>query len=274
VYTQKRAPRVRSLKVIHLALSIVFMGPAGSGKTTLTYKFGEWLRNQLFAKVAYVNLDPGADEILYNPVFDVKSIITLHRIMEQYKLGPNGAFIKSIELLAENIDYIFNQRPFNEVDQWDYILIDTPGQMEAFLFRRASNVFFKHLKKISNALIVFIIDLSAIENIPDLITLWFMHVLINIKYGLTVIPVFNKADLVEDVKYVKMLVEKPDKLMKIVEKRVQKGLISEIAPDLVSIAVKTKAPIRPIIFSALNQTDFTDLYSIVHEAFCACGDLT
>ena len=259
---------------MYLTLSIVFMGPAGSGKTTLTHRFGEWLRKQLFSKVAYVNLDPGAEEILYNPVFDVRSIITLRKVMEQYKLGPNGAFIKSIELLADNIDYIFNQRPFNEVDQWDYILIDTPGQMEAFLFRRASNVFFKYLREISNALIVFIIDVSAIENIPDLMTLWFIHVLINVKYGLTVIPVFNKVDLVEDVRYVKMLVENPDKLMKIVKKRVQKGLISEIAPELVSIAVKTKAPIRPILFSALKQTDFTDLYSVIHEAFCACGDLT
>jgi GTPase SAR1 family protein len=252
-----------------MPIAAIFVGPAGSGKTTLVYKYGRWLKRYLFLKTAIVNLDPGAENILYKPTFDIRDIFTLQDIMRKYGLGPNGAFLKASELIAENIDEIMKYSPFDDLDRWDIVLIDTPGQMEAFIFRRASNIFFEALNKIMKPVIVFVIDASAIDTLADTVTLWFLHVLVQVKTGLIVVPVINKIDIAPRIDYVKTLVENPEDLMKAIRKEVEEGLLSDIAPDLLSIAVKTKAPVRPVLVSATSQDDFTELHTLVHEAYCA-----
>ena len=257
-----------------MTITAVFVGPAGSGKTTLVYKYGSWLKAKLFLKTAIVNLDPGAENVLYKPVFDIREYFTLQDIMRKYGLGPNGAFLKASELIIENLDKVLESEPFKNISSWDIVLIDTPGQMEAFIFRRSSNVFFKVLEKIAKPLIVFVLDASAIETLADAITLWFLHVLVQVKTGLTVVPVINKVDIAKRVDYVKKLVEEPEDLMSLVKQDVSEGLLSNIAPELLTIALKTKAPVRSVLVSAMRQKDFSDLHYIIHEAYCACGDLT
>ncbi len=257
-----------------MTIVAVFVGPAGSGKTTLVHRYGLWLKTRLLLKTALVNLDPGAENILYKPVFDVRELFTLRDIMLKYGLGPNGAFLRASELIAEHIDEIMSRTPFNDIDSWDIVLIDTPGQMEAFIFRKASNVFFEALNKIAKPVIVFILDASAITTLADMVTLWFLHVLVQVKTGLIVVPVINKVDIAANVDYIKKLVEEPEELMNIIKKDVKEGLLSDIAPDLLAIAIKTKAPVRSVLISAISQDDFTELHTLIHEAYCACGDLT
>jgi len=62
-------------------LNVVFLGPAGSGKTTLTATFGEWLEKEIDYKISFVNLDPGCEYLLYSHDFDIRSIITTRDIM-------------------------------------------------------------------------------------------------------------------------------------------------------------------------------------------------
>jgi len=94
------------------AVFVVFVGPAGSGKSTLVASYSSWARKNLLLRVAPVNLDPGAEEVKYKPVFDIRNYSTLRDIMEKYGLGPNGAFIKASELIAEKLDEVFSQPPF------------------------------------------------------------------------------------------------------------------------------------------------------------------
>ena len=63
-------------------------GPAGSGKTTLTAKFEEWLRENVEVEVASVNLDAGILRLSYNPIFDVRNFVRVEDLMKKYKLGP------------------------------------------------------------------------------------------------------------------------------------------------------------------------------------------
>lgn len=256
-----------------MTVTVVFTGPAGSGKTILTYKYSKWLENELLFKVANVNLDPGAENIFYKPVFDIRKLFTLRDIMVKYNLGPNGAFIKSSELIAENIDSIFKQQPFINVNEWDIVLIDTPGQMETFIFREYSNVFFRELKKIARPVIVYIIDASSIETTIDMLTLWFIHVLIHTRTGIPTIPIVNKVDLARNIDVIRKTIEKPEELL---EQTIGEfsGLIRDIVVDLFSIAIKTRAPLRTVMMSAVNQNNYSELHSIIHETYCVCGDLT
>ncbi|ABN70410.1 protein of unknown function, ATP binding [Staphylothermus marinus F1] len=252
----------------------VFVGPAGSGKTTLVKTYSEWLRRTLFMHVAIVNLDPGVEELPYKPLFDIREWFTLRDIMRKYRLGPNGAFLKASEMLISKINDLFKHTPFNDITKWDMILIDTPGQMEAFIFRPVSTVFFKILTKISNPVVVFVIDASAIETLSDAVTLWFLGVLTQAKLGLTVVPVINKIDIAGSNELARLIVEEPEKLAEMAKHYSEEGLLSEVVPELVSIALKTKGAYRPVMVSAKKTNTMEDLHYLVHEAFCTCGDLT
>ena len=48
------------------------------------------------------------------------------------KLGPNGALIRSMELAMNSIDEIIEKIASLK---YPYVFVDTPGQMELFLFR-------------------------------------------------------------------------------------------------------------------------------------------
>ncbi len=257
-----------------MVMVVVFIGPAGSGKSSLVKAFGSWIRRNLFLKVAQVNLDPGAEVVPYEPVFDIRSMFTLKDVMRKYGLGPNGGFIKAGELVAENTDKILSMEPFSNIGEWDVVLIDTPGQMEAFIFRPASTVFFRKLSGLSSLVSVYVIDASAIAGLADAITLWFLGLLAQIKTGLLTVPVVNKVDIGANTEYARLLIEAPEQLMEIAGKEAGEGLLSDMAPELLAIALKTKQALRPVMVSAKTGEGMEDLYYLVHEAFCTCGDLT
>ena len=257
-----------------MVMVVVFIGTAGSGKSSLVRSFGSWIRRNLFLRVAQVNLDPGAEIIPYEPVFDIRDIFTLHDVMRAYNLGPNGGFIKASELIAEKTDIILSNEPFSNISEWDVVLIDTPGQMEAFIFRPASTYFFHKLSSIVNLISVYIIDGSAINGLSDAITLWFLGLLAQIKTGLLTVPVVNKIDIAENIEYARLLIEAPEKLIELAKKERSEGLLSDIAPELLNIALKTKQALRPVIVCAKDGRGMEELYYLVHEAFCTCGDLT
>ena len=82
---------------------VYFIGTAGSGKSTITYNFKQWMNHRGLDAIT-VNLDPGADNLLYDPDIDIRDWISLKEIMESYGLGPNGAQIAAADMLALNTD--------------------------------------------------------------------------------------------------------------------------------------------------------------------------
>ena len=73
-------------------MDITFVtGTAGSGKTYLTSALKTWYVSRGEDAIA-VNLDPGVVNLPYEPDVDIRQTIDLQGIMEQYDLGPNGAW--------------------------------------------------------------------------------------------------------------------------------------------------------------------------------------
>jgi GTPase SAR1 family protein len=53
--------------------------------------------------------------------------------MEEYELGSNGSLIMANDLIATKIDDI--QKEADTINP-DYLIVDTPGQIELFAYRR------------------------------------------------------------------------------------------------------------------------------------------
>jgi len=120
---------------------LYFIGTAGSGKSTLTHIFKQWMNHRGLDAVT-VNLDPGAENLPYVPDVDIRDWISLKEIMDSYELGPNGAQIACADMIALNTEDI---KKSIESFKTDYILIDTPGQLELFVFREAGKFIVKFL---------------------------------------------------------------------------------------------------------------------------------
>lgn len=107
----------------------IIMGPAGAGKTTFCSALIQHLRNNK-RSCFYINLDPAAEEFVYEPDIDIKDLISLEDVMEELHLGPNGGLIYCFEFLLENMDFLTD--PLESVTEEYLIIIDMPGQIELY----------------------------------------------------------------------------------------------------------------------------------------------
>ena len=99
---------------------IYFIGTAGSGKSTLTNTLKQWMTLRGL-DVITVNLDPGAENLPYDPDVDIRDWISLKEIMDVHGLGPNGAQIACADMLALNTSDI--KKVFHHLKRNIYYLI-------------------------------------------------------------------------------------------------------------------------------------------------------
>lgn len=112
-------------------LTLYFTGTAGAGKSTLVGKYNEWAQQHGLSTTT-VNLDPGAESLPYRPDYDIRETIRLDEVMDEHGLGPNGAQIAAADMVALQLNDINDELASFRADQ---VLIDTPGQLELFVFR-------------------------------------------------------------------------------------------------------------------------------------------
>jgi len=171
--------------------TIFVTGTAGSGKSLLTSKIYEYYtRNGAFAAV--LNLDPGVDFLPYTCDIDVRDYVDIVSIMHQYDLGPNGSLIMANDLIASKIDELQN-----EVDRTnpDYLLVDTPGQIELFAYRTSGPFFIQNLRSEEKANI-FLFDGSLITSPVNFVSLSLLATSIKLRLNVPTVNVLTKSDLI------------------------------------------------------------------------------
>jgi len=173
--------------------AIFVTGTAGSGKSMLTSKILEYYqKNGVFASV--LNLDPGVESLPYSPDVDVRDYVDIVQIMQQYDLGPNGSMIMANDLIASKIDDIQNE--IHGVNP-DYLIVDTPGQIELFAYR-ASGPFFIQNIDVGEKTNIFLYDGTMIVSPSNFISISLLATSIKLRLGLPTINVMTKTDLIPD----------------------------------------------------------------------------
>ena len=118
-----------SLSSKKLTVNLIILGMAGSGKTTFVKKLEEYLVEK--DKETYIiNMDPAVHDTLYEPNLDIRDTIKYKEVMINHGLGPNGAIMTCLNLFSTNIHKIIDL--LEKKEDLDYIVTDTPGQLEVF----------------------------------------------------------------------------------------------------------------------------------------------
>ena len=173
--------------------AIFVTGTAGSGKSMLTSKILEYYQNNgVFASV--LNLDPGVESLPYRPDVDVRDYVDIVQIMQQYDLGPNGSMIMANDLIATKIDDIQNE--IHGVNP-DYLIVDTPGQIELFAYRASGPFFIQNIDACEKTNI-FLYDGTMIVSPSNFISISLLATSIKLRLGLPTINVMTKTDLIPD----------------------------------------------------------------------------
>ena len=175
-------------------MKVIFLtGTAGSGKSQLTSKIKEYYaKNSSFP--ATLNLDPGVGHLPYSPDVDVRDYVDINSLMEEYGLGSNGSLIMANDLIATKIDQI--QTEIDTINP-DYLLVDTPGQVELFAYRESGPFFVKNIhgdEKIN----LFLYDGTMITSPSNFVSLSLLSTSIRLRLGLPTINAITKTDLIQD----------------------------------------------------------------------------
>ena len=173
-------------------MKIIFVtGTAGAGKSLLVSKIYEYYtRNGAFASI--LNLDPGVESLPYTCDIDVRDHVDIISIMKQYDLGPNGALIMANDLIASKIDTL--QEEVNKVNP-DYLIIDTPGQIELFAFRTSGPFFAQNLDA-EEKVNIFLYDGSLITTPVNFVSIALLATSIKLRLNMSTINVITKTDLI------------------------------------------------------------------------------
>ncbi|KAI3856983.1 hypothetical protein MKX03_019043, partial [Papaver bracteatum] len=109
---------------------IIVVGMAGSGKTTFMNRLVCHTRGSNIRGYV-VNLDPAVMTLPYGANIDIRDTVKYKEVMKQYNLGPNGGILTSLNLFATKFDEVVSVIE-KRAEQLDYVLVDTPGQIEIF----------------------------------------------------------------------------------------------------------------------------------------------
>jgi GTPase SAR1 family protein len=252
------------------SIFLYFTGCAGSGKSTLTQGFKLWMDKIGYNAIA-INLDPGTERIPYPAEIDVRDWFQLSDIMQEYGLGPNGAQIVAADMIALRVGEI---KDIVEELDCDYILVDTPGQMELFTFRECSNIIIKSLNEEKSA-IVFLFDPMLSTTPSNFVSQILLGATTQFRFYIPSINVLSKIDMLEEQQLERILEwsRNPEALYDalIAETPDMRG---ELNVELFRAfeGLRTFKELIPI--SSAEMTGMEDLYSMVQQIFAGGEDLS
>ena len=174
-------------------INLYFIGSAGSGKSALTGAFLGWMQRQGYDAVT-VNLDPGIEDAPYVPDVDIREWIKLKDIMEEYGVGPNGAQIIAADMLAMNTG---EMKEIIDSFETDYVIFDTPGQMELFTLRQSGKVLVDSFGA-ERSIIGYLYDPVISKTSSGFITLMLQAASVQVRFNVPFMGILTKSDLLKD----------------------------------------------------------------------------
>lgn len=181
-------------------INLYFIGSAGSGKSMLTACFAGWMQHQGYDAIT-VNLDPGIEDAPYVPDVDIREWVKLGEIMKEYDVGPNGAQIIAADMLILNIQ---EMKDIIDSFETEYVIFDTPGQMELFVLRQTGKFLIDAMDS-KSSIIGFLYDPVISKTPSGFIALMLQAASVQVRFNVPFISILTKTDLLKQEECKKIL---------------------------------------------------------------------
>lgn len=145
------------------------------------------------------NLDPAAEVFGYDPVFDIRDLISVTEVMEELGLGPNGGLMYAMEYLLEHMDWL--QDELDSFDDDEYLLLDCPGQLELYTHVPVMRRVIDHLRMWGydqSTVAIFCVDASFLVDASKFISGSLVSLSAMIALELPHVNVLTKCDLMRE----------------------------------------------------------------------------
>lgn len=185
------------------------IGPAGCGKSTYCSTIQQHC--QACGRAVHVlNLDPAAEEFVYQPSGDVRDLISVDDAMEELDYGPNGALLYCMEYLEEHVhDWLSEE--LEGFGEDDYLLLDCPGQIELFTHIPVLRTLIDFMRNDGwNVCAVYCLDSHFITDSSKFIAGCFQAMSAMVTLEVPHLNVLTKVDLMPDKEELEDIVH-PDK---------------------------------------------------------------
>jgi GTPase SAR1 family protein len=180
--------------MIQLLVSAIFItGTAGSGKSVLTSRLLHWYLDHKSFPIS-INLDPGAIRLPYEPDVDIRDYIDINTLMENYDLGPNGSLLMASDMIATRLEEI--QHEVNSLNP-DFVIVDTPGQIELFVFRASGPYFVTNFQSDSKTTL-FLYDGALVSSPVNYVSVALLASSVRLRLKIAQCNILTKSDLVVD----------------------------------------------------------------------------
>jgi len=249
---------------------IYFIGTAGSGKSTLTASLQNWFKLRGLDSIT-VNLDPGADSLPYTPDVDVRDWISLKDVMDEYDLGPNGAQIVAADMVALNVKEL---KESIEGFKTNYILLDTPGQIELFVFREAGNILVTQLNP-KRSIVAYLLDPVLSKTASGFVTQLLLSLTTRFRLSLPVANVLSKSDLLseEEIKRLQEWSSIDEEIYETIL-RERASVYRELSEQILLLLKHFGEETHLIPVSSNEYLGMEDLYNVIQMCFRAGEDTT
>jgi len=247
---------------------VYIMGTAGSGKSTLALSLFEKLQA---AEVdsAILNLDPGVQWLPYSPDVDIRDYVNYGRLVDEYKLGPNGGLVASVDAAVSHIGEMKEEL---EKLGPEYVIVDTPGQMELFAYRN-SGMFIASTLAENNFSTIFLADSIFLNRPSDFISILLLSYSVNVRFKAPQINCVSKVDLLPKDVYDRGLLWSSDpEMLKEAFLGESSDLKTEISERLLEVLTDVGA-LGEFIFTSSNTGEgLDDIYAQLQRIHTSSED--
>uniref|UniRef100_A0A6Q2XZ77 GPN-loop GTPase n=1 Tax=Esox lucius TaxID=8010 RepID=A0A6Q2XZ77_ESOLU len=174
---------------------LIVLGMAGSGKTTFVQRLTAHLHTKKSPPYV-INLDPAVHEVPFPANIDIRDTVNYKEVMKQYGLGPNGGIVTSLNLFATRFDQVMKFIE-NKQSNHQYVLIDTPGQIEVFTWSASGTIITETLASTFPCVVAYVMDTSRSVNPVTFMSNMLYACSIMYKTKLPFIVVMNKTDIID-----------------------------------------------------------------------------
>ena len=159
----------------------------------------------------------------FTPNIDIRDSVNYKEVMKQFNLGPNGGILTSLNLFSTKIDQVIGllekrtgppepvqqpeqstvefltssgkaPTPPNQPQRIKHILVDTPGQIEVFVWSASGEILLSSLASTFPTVIAYVIDTPRTTSTSTFMSNMLYACSILYKTKLPMILVFNKTD--------------------------------------------------------------------------------